>query len=258
MRSFWSNGGLGTCNRTKASPLVQHASLRIGPCVDAFFCLFLKEFCHDRFFKPNLSRRAVLQSAAVGAIGINPALRAAVYAAGSDAPEKTEVKIGFIPLTDCASVVMASVLGIDKNTASRSSHQRGRWAGVRDKLVTGEPGLCPRALWFDLRRASGCGRCQKRHGGADEPEPKRPSHHLSKKLADKGAVDGAGLAKLMKAENANTPSPRPSPAPTRCGCTGWRPTVSILCRMPKSSPCHHRRWLPTCASATWTATAWAS
>ena len=55
-----------------------------------------------------LSRRSVLQSAAVGAIGITPALRAAVYAAGSDAPEKTEVKIGFIPLTDCASVVMAA------------------------------------------------------------------------------------------------------------------------------------------------------
>ena len=36
------------------------------------------------------------------------------WAAGSHPPEKKEVKIGFIPLTDCASVVMASVLGIDK------------------------------------------------------------------------------------------------------------------------------------------------
>ena len=61
-----------------------------------------------------LSRRAVLQTATVGAIGISPAMRAAVYAQGSDKPEKEEVKIGFIPLTDCASVVMASVLGIDK------------------------------------------------------------------------------------------------------------------------------------------------
>ena len=37
-----------------------------------------------------------------------------VWAAGSDKPEKTEIKIGFIPLTDCASVVMASLLGFDK------------------------------------------------------------------------------------------------------------------------------------------------
>ena len=46
---------------------------------------------------------------------------------------------------------------------------------------------------------------------------------LSKKLADKGAVDGASLAKVMAATSANTPSRRPSPpARTRCGCTtGW-------------------------------------
>ena len=64
--------------------------------------------------KTKLSRRRVLQVAAVGAAGIDPALRALAYAQGSDKPEKEEVKIGFIPLTDCASVVMASVLGIDK------------------------------------------------------------------------------------------------------------------------------------------------
>ena len=61
-----------------------------------------------------MSRRNVLQAATASALTIAPALRAAVYAQGSDKPEKEEVKIGFIPLTDCASVVMASVLGIDK------------------------------------------------------------------------------------------------------------------------------------------------
>ena len=47
---------------------------------------------------------------------------------------------------------------------------------------------------------------------------------LSKKLADKGAIDGAGLAKLMAKENATTPLRKPSrPVPMRCGCiTGWR------------------------------------
>ena len=92
-----------------------------------------------------LSRRTVLQTAAVGAVGINPALRAAVYAQGSDKPEKEEVKIGFIPLTDCASVVMASVLGIDKKygvkivpskeaSLGRRARQAGQW----------RTGLCPR------------------------------------------------------------------------------------------------------------------
>ena len=61
-----------------------------------------------------LPRRTVLQAAAVGAVGISPALRALVHAQGSDAPEKKEVKIGFIPLADSGSAVMASVRVFDK------------------------------------------------------------------------------------------------------------------------------------------------
>ncbi|MEP6503918.1 MAG: ABC transporter substrate-binding protein, partial [Betaproteobacteria bacterium] len=62
----------------------------------------------------SLSRRRVLQlgAAVVGGAASTPYGQA--WAAGSDKPEKEEVRIGFIPLTDCASVVMASVLGFDK------------------------------------------------------------------------------------------------------------------------------------------------
>jgi nitrate/nitrite transport system substrate-binding protein len=61
------------------------------------------------------------------------------WAAGSDAPEKKEVRIGFIPLTDCASVVMASVLGIDQKYGVRIiPSKEASWASVRDKLVNGE------------------------------------------------------------------------------------------------------------------------
>src|SRR5690606_10378489 len=63
-------------------------------------------------------RRALLGATAAAGLGalslIDPLIRASAWAAGSDAPEKAEVKIGFIPLTDCASVVMASVMGFDK------------------------------------------------------------------------------------------------------------------------------------------------
>ena len=55
----------------------------------------------------------------------------------SDAPEKAEVKIGFIPLTDCASVVMASGLGFDKKYGIKivpTSEIEGQRA--RDKLRT--------------------------------------------------------------------------------------------------------------------------
>ena len=86
-----------------------------------------------------LSRRNVLHAAAVGAVGISPALRAVAYAQGSDAPEKKEVKIGFIPLTDCASIVMASVLGIDKKYGvTIMPSKEASWASIRDKVVAGE------------------------------------------------------------------------------------------------------------------------
>ncbi len=52
-----------------------------------------------KLLEPPMCRRNILQAATAGALTIAPALRAAVYAQGSDKPEKEEVKIGFIPLT---------------------------------------------------------------------------------------------------------------------------------------------------------------
>ena len=44
--------------------------------------------------------------------GIARGIRSTAWAAGSDKPEKEEVRIGFIPMTDCASVVMAFGCGV--------------------------------------------------------------------------------------------------------------------------------------------------
>jgi nitrate/nitrite transport system substrate-binding protein len=151
--------------------------------------------------KTKLSRRSVLQAAAVGAAGVSPALRTAVYAQGSDAPEKKEVKIGFIPLTDCASVVMASVLGIDQKYGVKIiPTKEASWAGVRDKLVNGELDMA-HVLW---------GLIYGVHLGISGPKKDMAilmnlNHNgqaitLSKKLADKGGVDGPSLAKLMQTE----------------------------------------------------------
>jgi len=89
--------------------------------------------------KTELSRRTLIKAAATGAAGLLPGWRTAVHAQGSDKPEKEEVRIGFIPLTDCASVVMASVLGFDKKYGVKIvPSKEASWAGVRDKLVNGE------------------------------------------------------------------------------------------------------------------------
>ena len=150
--------------------------------------------------KTKLSRRAVLQTAAVGAIGINPALRAAVYAAGSDAPEKTEVKIGFIPLTDCASVVMAAELGFDKKYGVKIiPSKEASWAGVRDKLVSGELDMAHVLYGLIYGVHLGTSGPKKDMAVLMNINNNGQAISLSKTLADKGAVDGPSLAKYMAA-----------------------------------------------------------
>ena len=41
-------------------------------------------------------------------------IRNQAWAAGSDAPEIKEVRLGFIPLTDCAPIVVAAQMGFDQ------------------------------------------------------------------------------------------------------------------------------------------------
>jgi nitrate/nitrite transport system substrate-binding protein len=155
----------------------------------------------NQLLKTRLTRRTVLQAAAAGAAGLSPALRTSVWAQGSDKPEKEEVKIGFIPLTDCASVVMASVLGIDKKYGVKIiPTKEASWAGVRDKLVNGELDMS-HVLW---------GLVYGVHMGTSGPKKDMAvlmnlNHNgqaitLSRKLAEKGAVDGPSLAKLMATE----------------------------------------------------------
>jgi nitrate/nitrite transport system substrate-binding protein len=148
-----------------------------------------------------LSRRTVLQTAAVGAVGINPALRAAVYAAGSDKPEKEEVKIGFIPLTDCASVVMASVLGFDKKYGVKIiPSKEASWAGVRDKLVNGELDFAHVLYGLVYGVHLGTAGPKKDMAVLMSLNNNGQAISLSKALADKGAIDGPSLAKLMAKE----------------------------------------------------------
>jgi nitrate/nitrite transport system substrate-binding protein len=151
--------------------------------------------------KTKLSRRGVLQAAAAGVVGIAPALRSSVWAAGSDKPEKEEVKIGFIPLTDCASVVMASVLGIDKKYGVKiTPSKEASWAGVRDKLVSGELDFAHVLYGLIYGVHMGTAGPKKDMAVLMSLNNNGQAITLSKKLADKGAVDGASLAKLMGTE----------------------------------------------------------
>ena len=148
-----------------------------------------------------MSRRSMLQTAVASAAVISPALRALAYAQGSDAPEKKEVKIGFIPLTDCASVVMASVMGFDKkHGVTFVLNKEASWAGVRDKLVSGELDFAHALYGLVYGVHLGTAGPKKDMAVLMTLNNNGQAITLSKKLADKGAVDGASLAKLMASE----------------------------------------------------------
>ena len=153
------------------------------------------------FLKSGLSRRTVLQTAAVGAISISPALRAAVYAAGSDAPEQAEVKIGFIPLTDCASIVMAAELGIDKKYGVKIvPSKESSWASIRDKVMSGENDFTHMLYGQTYGVHLGIGGAKREMAVTMTLNQNGQAITLSKKLAEKGAIDGPSLAKLMAAD----------------------------------------------------------
>ncbi|QJW55165.1 Nitrate transport protein NrtA [Serratia plymuthica] len=95
---------------------------------------------HTKYPGLELTRRRFLAgSAALGGSMLLPGLMNTAWAAGSDAPEKKEIRVGFIPLTDCASVVMAAVKKFDEKYGIKIiPSKEASWAAVRDKLLSGE------------------------------------------------------------------------------------------------------------------------
>ena len=159
---------------------------------------------------PDPERRRFLSYASLGALGaasfgimgmVDPLIRAGAWAAGSDKPEKEEVRIGFIPLTDCASVVMASVLGFDKKYGIKIvPTKEASWAGVRDKLVNGELDAAHVLYGLIYGLQLGVSGTKKDMAVLMTLNNNGQAITLSKKLSDKGAVNGASLAKLIASE----------------------------------------------------------
>ena len=148
------------------------------------------------------SRRGFLKRAgAAGLMSVMPeAVRAGAWAGGSDAPEKTEVRIGFIPLTDCASVVMAAALGFDQKHGIRIQPTRERsWAAVRDKLLAGE--LDAAHVLYGLVYGVQLGIAGPRRDMAVlmTLNANGQGISISRALAELGVRDGATLARAVRA-----------------------------------------------------------
>jgi len=61
------------------------------------------------------------------------------WVAGSDAPEKSALNLGFMALTDSASLIVAATQGFgEKHGLTLNLRRQASWATLRDKLISGE------------------------------------------------------------------------------------------------------------------------
>jgi nitrate/nitrite transport system substrate-binding protein len=121
----------------------------------------------------------------------------AAWAAGSDKPEQETVRIGFIPLTDCAPVVIAALKGFDKKYGiTIVPTKEASWAAVRDKLVAGE--LAAHILYGLLYGLElGIAGKPQQMANLMTLNQNGQAITLSSDLAEKGVRDLDGLKKLV-------------------------------------------------------------
>jgi nitrate/nitrite transport system substrate-binding protein len=155
------------------------------------------------------NRRNFFKTAVAGAFGaaaalnIMPAgLQNMAYAAGSDAPEITEVKVGFIPLTDCAPIVIAAEMGFDKKYGIKIvPSKEASWAAIRDKTVNGELHAAHVLYGLVYGVQMGIGGQQKDMAVLMTLNHNGQGITLSNQLKDKGVKDGKTLKRLLENEN---------------------------------------------------------
>lgn len=155
------------------------------------------------FFKLSASTLGASVLGASALMGLVPGgIRRQAYAAGSDAPEITEVKIGFIPLTDCAPIVVAAEMGFDKKYGIKIiPAKQASWAAIRDKTVNGELHASHVLYGLICGVQMGIGGQQKNMAVLMGLDHNGQAITLSNQLKDKGVVDGKTLKRLLDNEN---------------------------------------------------------
>ncbi len=143
-----------------------------------------------------------MKQAGFGAEGIaHTTAHAAAWAGGSDAPEIKEVNVGFIPLTDCASVVIASVMKFDEKYGIRIKlSKEASWAAIRDKVVNGELHAAHMLYGLVYGVHLGIGGPKKDMAVLMTINNNGQGISLANHLKNKGVSDGLSLAKLIKSQ----------------------------------------------------------
>ena len=155
------------------------------------------------------SRRNFFKHAVAGTLGaaammniVPPSVGTQAWAAGSDEPELKEVKIGFIPLTDCAPIIVAAEMGFDKKYGIKiTPSKEASWAGVRDKVVNGELHAAHVLYGLMYGVQMGIGGKQKDVNVLMTLNNNGQGITLASQLKDKGVTSGPTLKRLIDNEN---------------------------------------------------------
>ena len=130
-----------------------------------------------------------------------PERPAHVHVAGSDRPELDAVRVGFMPLGDCASVVMASVLGFDrKHGITILPLRQTSWAAVRDGLLGGRLHLAQALYGLVYGVHLGIGGPRRAMNALMTLNRNGQGITISRALAGRGARDGESLGALLHSE----------------------------------------------------------
>jgi len=115
-------------------------------------------------------------------------------------PEKQTVRIGYLPLTDCASLVMASKLGFDERHGIKIELSREMsWAGVRDKLASGELDAAHVLYGLVYGVQMGIGGQRRDMAVLMNLNQNGQAITVSGELGRAGVADGASLARQVRA-----------------------------------------------------------
>jgi nitrate/nitrite transport system substrate-binding protein len=121
------------------------------------------------------------------------------FITGSDRPEKTVIRAGFMPLTDCASLVMASVLGLDDKYGIKLELARQHsWSGMRDRLLQGEIDAAHVLYGLLYGVENGIGTAPTRMAVLMNLSRNGQAITLSRALASQGVTDLGTLAAAMR------------------------------------------------------------
>jgi nitrate/nitrite transport system substrate-binding protein len=155
------------------------------------------------------SRRNFFKHAVAGTLGaaammniVPPSVSTNAWAAGTDEPELKEVKIGFIPLTDCAPIVVAAEMGFDKKYGIKIlPSKEASWAGIRDKVVNGELHAAHVLYGLMYGVQMGIGGKQKDVNVLISLNNNGQGITLGNQLKEKGVTSGPTLKRLIDNEN---------------------------------------------------------